>query len=746
MATTIRTADFVDFHTIGRQAETEQELVGREFLTHYIEDVASPSEDGWYISDFYLFHYLLSPTFPRIAPNQIWLTCEDPETLVAEYHEYLHGDSNEDRRAVLDSQRLPDILKAGNLRVVPRDFLLERYLNTLQEQAAEAARLREHLVLLIFGHGSSTHDVEVAGSILRLRDLRQVLRNRSQVTLFTTSCYSGGWLVLPDIGQQQLNATAITAAGQESLSSSGSLAASAVLRCLVDAEDEINENMDHPTYIQFAKSVYDCMKGMGMLGDTQQIHFSAENDEWETSYQTRLGLPLISYKEKWQSLRQVPPSTCPASGQLARAGGRRLKRLQYLAQEYFASRPGPDNGGLNIGLHNCLNPVLMGASYPQEKVQQLTKITAYRLGAMYEADYLREQIGLQYPSLFDTDPNQELSNLSDNQMSMKTWSLLLTHDINTTPIGIKRPYVKPLRYLTLALVETSQSWEAIERQVKAMAGKKKAWYRFIYKAWQGNRVARDEGMEEPKVEDDRIPILKMEDQNFENHSIPSKQSPTFDTPIVSAVSLPPGYWAHMAKEREYRFGRRAIRTPGTLLYSMRDLPSRREPILRAPNSRKRIWPMNGRDLIELINQKPHNTEALYAQVVADKALEGQAACTNCLAGDGLYPVCVRVSGQYHCANCHHGRQQDRCSLRPATSLGAGENNPEGEGNSPLQGTERASKSIEAGNIDIAEKIGNLLLLEEKELARLHDMVAKKEDLIQTLKAIQESLSVSSRLR
>lgn len=156
--------------------------------------------------------------------------------------------------------------------------------------------------------------------------------------------------------------------------------------------------------------------------------------------------------------------------------------------------------------------------------------------------------------------------------------------------------------------------------------------------------------------------------------------------------------------------------------------------------------MNGREFLELINHKPHNTEAFYAQVVADNVLEGQVACTNCLAGDGLYTVCVRVPGQYHCANYHHGRQQDRCSLRPTTSTGAGENNPEGEGNSPLQGTERLSKAIEAGNIEIAEKIGNLLLAEEKELARLHDMVAKKEDLIQTLKAIQESLRVSSRLR
>ncbi|KAJ5941037.1 hypothetical protein N7516_001205 [Penicillium verrucosum] len=48
----------------------------------------------------------------------------------------------------------------------------------------------------------------VAGSILHMSDLRRVLQNRSQVTIFTTSCYSGGWLVLPDINRQQLNATA----------------------------------------------------------------------------------------------------------------------------------------------------------------------------------------------------------------------------------------------------------------------------------------------------------------------------------------------------------------------------------------------------------------------------------------------------------------------------------------------------------------------------------------------------------
>ncbi|KGO73754.1 hypothetical protein PITC_039650 [Penicillium italicum] len=62
---------------------------------------------------------------------------EDPSILVMKYHEYLYGDSKGDHLAVLDGQRLPQILGAIDIRVVPQQDLLEGYLNTLQEQAAE---------------------------------------------------------------------------------------------------------------------------------------------------------------------------------------------------------------------------------------------------------------------------------------------------------------------------------------------------------------------------------------------------------------------------------------------------------------------------------------------------------------------------------------------------------------------------------------------------------------------------------
>ncbi|CDM34301.1 unnamed protein product [Penicillium roqueforti FM164] len=52
---------------------------------------------------------------------------------------------------------------------------------------------------------------------------------------------------------------------------------------------------------------------------------------------------------------------------------------------------------------------------------------------MYEARLLAK-IGLQFPSIFDIDPEDALGNLPEKHLTLKTWSLLLSHDINTTPL------------------------------------------------------------------------------------------------------------------------------------------------------------------------------------------------------------------------------------------------------------------------------------------------------------------------
>lgn len=73
------------------------------------------------------------------------------------------------------------------------------------------------------------------------------------------------------------------------------------------------------------------------------------------------------------SLQQVPPSPFSTNGpEPAKTGGQRLKLLKYLQKN---------------------------TSYPKYKAYRLTETTTYRLGTMYEADYLREQIGLNLPSM-----------------------------------------------------------------------------------------------------------------------------------------------------------------------------------------------------------------------------------------------------------------------------------------------------------------------------------------------------------
>lgn len=57
-------------------------------------------------------------------------------------------------------------------RYTPQDDLLERFLNTLREQAAEAVQCEEHLVLLVFGHGDINHGVSVSTNLTQRDAIR----------------------------------------------------------------------------------------------------------------------------------------------------------------------------------------------------------------------------------------------------------------------------------------------------------------------------------------------------------------------------------------------------------------------------------------------------------------------------------------------------------------------------------------------------------------------------------------------
>ncbi|KAJ5172519.1 hypothetical protein N7492_005112 [Penicillium capsulatum] len=335
-----------------------------------------------------------------------------------------------------------------------------------------------------------------------METLQRQLRNQSRVTLFTTSCYAGGWIVHPHFNQEKSNDELISwTLGERIVRASGNLAATALLHCLVNTEENEQsiDSTDHPAYTQdkqLANSVYGWMKELGLFGNKQSICFSAQDDEWEINYQPRLGPPLALYRRKWQSLRRIPSSHTPACGKkLARKGGHKLNRLQYLANEYLAAQPSIDNLASNVGLHSNLKFGLRNATLSNDKVDELLETTAYRLGAMHEAEYLRSQVGISFPSIFDVgielvDRKKEFP----SPFYAQTRALLLSRRILTTPVGIRRFFPKPLDYLTVALVSNFSTWDEIQEKVDLMSSKKKAWYRFIFKAWRGNKVAQDHGV------------------------------------------------------------------------------------------------------------------------------------------------------------------------------------------------------------------------------------------------------------
>ncbi|KAL1963676.1 hypothetical protein VTN77DRAFT_7880 [Rasamsonia byssochlamydoides] len=307
---------------------------------------------------FARFARVVQWTYPRCnrlavpSSNQCWLTCERPEDLVAKYAKYAHGDPKKERRIVLDKDTLLRITQAGNLWVVPREDLLERFLSTLREQVRLAAEADEHLLILIFGHGDpNSYGVFVGGKgdpekapILHMNNVKRLLPKNASVTLLMTSCFSGGWLVQPDLTdsrEELLNTTGVTAAGPTEKTrswplsrsvgrASGSTVATAILQSLIDIEaaPEEQEVREHPTYIQLAHSIFETLKKIDRFREDQQTHFAAQDDEWETEYRRRLGLPLASYKDRWESLRKIPAIGGQGSGEgtISRTGHLRKRQ------------------------------------------------------------------------------------------------------------------------------------------------------------------------------------------------------------------------------------------------------------------------------------------------------------------------------------------------------------------------------------------------------------------------------------
>lgn len=183
----------------------------------------APVSTSWVF--YYFACYMLFTNHMRLpAPSQIRLTCEDPAILVQKYGKYLHSDSTKTYRVVLDSQRLSEVFGPWEFACcLPRwsPGTISKYYTRTSNRSWAPEWILSVVDIWPWLLGSSCFCRKSFP-----RNERLATHSPRKVTGHHLSCYSGGWLVKPDYRNQQMNVTGITAAGEDTKSSSSPLSRS----------------------------------------------------------------------------------------------------------------------------------------------------------------------------------------------------------------------------------------------------------------------------------------------------------------------------------------------------------------------------------------------------------------------------------------------------------------------------------------------------------------------------------------
>ena len=268
--------------------------------------------------------------------------------------------------------------------------------------------------------------------------------NARSVTLVTTACYSGGWVVNPD-----LNMTMSTAADSKNTSLSWpvsnsigracgsafvgamikamSSSASPLIRRLDSTETADEDDILQPddpnteqtaTYNAFCNSIWDVLRATDRMWKYQTISFKAQNDEWEWSWLGRTGIPLADFEKRWEGLPVRKSSIAADSSDpddenaavVCKTGGiqdeKKLiddltasiahHRAQEMAALFVQTCPSDWCRGQNVGFFGRLRKFAKGEEVEMDS-DEVQKSICFRWETALLADRLLEMFGLPRP-------------------------------------------------------------------------------------------------------------------------------------------------------------------------------------------------------------------------------------------------------------------------------------------------------------------------------------------------------------
>ncbi|KAL2760219.1 hypothetical protein ACRALDRAFT_1067179 [Sodiomyces alcalophilus JCM 7366] len=404
-----------------------------------------PQSDGWFLSDFYAFNYLLK----GLGSSQLWLTAADPHELLQadgpSTEPYLHGNPYQDRKIVLSR----DLLERGELTpvtVVQSTGMIDRFVSEVRAASVRAKQQNAPLLLLVFCHGLPNftllldHEEEERGLIVER--LAKTIEPGCRATLYSTACYSGGWVArnLTDPSHIPLNAAMRAAADslgtsnawQRSLSIGrycGPVFASALIETLTSASSPLIDGPDgndagntvtptlQPekpdaeqtmTYNAFCRSVLDiCENRVRRLWPHQGFTFNAQDDKWADSWTGRTGTPLGHFEARWNELESIPYTGSaddkfnmgPQPGNPIidhTTESRRNNHLETMARLFLQTCPDDWDNGWGPLVHGTLRRFIEGTQVGSGRYD-IAALIAFRWELGQLADYMVEQFGLPRP-------------------------------------------------------------------------------------------------------------------------------------------------------------------------------------------------------------------------------------------------------------------------------------------------------------------------------------------------------------
>lgn len=429
-----------------------------------INNNAAPDADGFFFSDFYLFHHLFRGT----AKNQYWMTCVKPQDLIKKYKEFVHGDPrSHDRRVVLDETFAEDV---RDVLVFPPEDLLERFLSYVASSCrsvVDGTVFQKPLLVLIFGHGRRhTFSITIGGagqvdesSQLVLRNLKEAIYRHNanpNVALVTTNCYGGGWT---QTGISKFTGISEVTKDEISLSASNSIGrfcgsryARGVTRALIRSEietldlDTEEEMQQTPMYAALVRSIRDILKKEVDEKETNNdISFSAKDDLWGAEWRARTGFPLAYYREKWNSLRsvyydgsssdQILTATVKFTDSVRLSVPAAEFRLKRMALDYMTSLPGDDSAPKNHSVHSHSRKLLKGVTLTAEELERLAGSLNYRLKKVIaRATEYKNRLGISFPDCHETDVDALRIELSKRNRKHNDKNQNQDQDIDTSEI------------------------------------------------------------------------------------------------------------------------------------------------------------------------------------------------------------------------------------------------------------------------------------------------------------------------